>query len=1066
MSAEEEEERLYEDRLDGLALARRMDETQELEDRFLEEEDEVIEERDSGKEREPLAKLRVFSNEHFPETEFPLYLGENVLGRDPASCSLPLSARSVSKRHAVISLSVPRDNGHRDDGEMVALLWDLDSMNGTRKGRLRLIPHVRYALGQGDTVVIADLPCQYVLVSEGGARGNMSAPAKTETGRGGRGRLRRIARGCISDSDSEGEISVNREKRAKFFDSPGDSRLSSSTFLTPTSRVVPDSEEESSITPSSSVRLDRSKTSKTPTHVSESDPDMEEEEEEASRHRSGTDPHVDSTPNKGNVEPPSPVGPSKNEADFKIHDSESDTDAEGEGPAGNVPGSAGDKVTSPPDAGRSPGPVARSEEFHLDSDTDVEDEADMASESAPVRDRNAEPPPAAPAAQPLQFHLDSDTDTEDHVEDPSGSSTGPPKTVAVKPQELHYDSDTDAEDTDVEPEPPAAARGLEILSDSGSDTEEDVTPPRAPAAVAPQSGSQKATPSPVPAVAAACQETDSDTDLEESDSAEPRPPAKSGVVPRDFNLDSDTDVEEEGERGSAEHVEAPSSSTPRGSALQEEDLETQAFISTSDPFRRPSIPPPLKPKPLDDSQEDSEDEDLVIAPTQCFVSEGQKSSPAGDPVLDATQLFPLDRYPAEDLEDQSTQAFSFQLGLSLCKADQTTEVVGTSAKVEPSKSSSRDRGQKRGLEVEGEEVSGSFKVPRGRSHRGGKGAGEEVDRGVHDEGKETEPSSPLSRARAPTKHGKKEQQKEGEDAKDLSVQKTERRKQTLALKKEEAEEEDKRDEVQNEEAVSAPSSEEQDVPRTPTGRKGQKRTAPSESPSAAKTPRRSMACSPSPGAGGRSKAVAQAHKVLFTGVTDSAGEAVVARLGGSIATGVNDMTHLVTDKVRRTVKFLCAVARGVPIVTTDWLEKSGRRGSFLSPSEFLVKDAEQEKKFSFCLEQSLCTANTQPLLQGYEIHVTRSVKPEPAQMKDIISSSGARYLPKMPSVLKPQTVVVACAEDASLCTPALSASIPVVSAEFLLTGILQQRADRVAHALSGPGFEPGAKGGAKGKRKK
>lgn len=33
------------------------------------------------------------------------------------------------------------------------------------------------------------------------------------------------------------------------------------------------------------------------------------------------------------------------------------------------------------------------------------------------------------------------------------------------------------------------------------------------------------------------------------------------------------------------------------------------------------------------------------------------------------------------------------------------------------------------------------------------------------------------------------------------------------------------------------------------------------------------------------------------------------------------MNCLVTDKVRRTVKFLCAVAKGVPIVTTDWLEK-------------------------------------------------------------------------------------------------------------------------------------------------
>ncbi|XP_076137096.1 mediator of DNA damage checkpoint protein 1 [Alosa pseudoharengus] len=212
--------------------------------------------------------------------------------------------------------------------------------------------------------------------------------------------------------------------------------------------------------------------------------------------------------------------------------------------------------------------------------------------------------------------------------------------------------------------------------------------------------------------------------------------------------------------------------------------------------------------------------------------------------------------------------------------------------------------------------------------------------------------------------------------------------------------------------------------------------AAAQSPTPTKSARRSVSTS------------RQAHKVLFTGVSDEAAEAVVARLGGSMAKGVSDMTHLVTDAVRRTVKFMCAVARGVPIVTLDWLKKCGRAGSFLPADEFLVKDTEQERKFNFRLQESLSVASSQPLLQGYEIHVTRSVKPEPAQMKDIIVSCGARYLPKMPSVNKPQTVVVSCAEDAALCSSAVAASIPVVSSEFLLTGILQQQADVLAHALT------------------
>lgn len=51
-----------------------------------------------------------------------------------------------------------------------------------------------------------------------------------------------------------------------------------------------------------------------------------------------------------------------------------------------------------------------------------------------------------------------------------------------------------------------------------------------------------------------------------------------------------------------------------------------------------------------------------------------------------------------------------------------------------------------------------------------------------------------------------------------------------------------------------------------------------------------------------------------------------------MAKGVADMTCLVTDKVRRTVKFLCALAKGVPIVTTDWLEKVSRGSLLLTAS--------------------------------------------------------------------------------------------------------------------------------------
>lgn len=70
----------------------------------------------------------------------------------------------MSKRHAIISITVFRSKGQCADEAREALIWDMGSLNGTRKGRLKLKPHVRYALSEGDKVTLADLPCQYVRV--------------------------------------------------------------------------------------------------------------------------------------------------------------------------------------------------------------------------------------------------------------------------------------------------------------------------------------------------------------------------------------------------------------------------------------------------------------------------------------------------------------------------------------------------------------------------------------------------------------------------------------------------------------------------------------------------------------------------------------------------------------------------------------------------------------------------------------------------------------------------------------------------------------------------------------
>lgn len=191
-----------------------------------------------------------------------------------------------------------------------------------------------------------------------------------------------------------------------------------------------------------------------------------------------------------------------------------------------------------------------------------------------------------------------------------------------------------------------------------------------------------------------------------------------------------------------------------------------------------------------------------------------------------------------------------------------------------------------------------------------------------------------------------------------------------------------------------------------------------------------------------------APRVLFTGVVDARGERAVLALGGSLASSVAEASHLVTDRIRRTVKFLCALGRGIPILSLDWLHQSRKAGCFLPPDEYVVTDPEQEKNFGFSLREALSRARERKLLEGYEIHVTPGVQPPPPQMGEIISCCGGTVLPSMPRSYKPQRVVITCSQDFPRCSVPFRLGLPVLSPEFLLTGVLKQEAKPEAFVLS------------------
>ncbi|KAH7974917.1 hypothetical protein HPB49_021446 [Dermacentor silvarum] len=197
------------------------------------------------------------------------------------------------------------------------------------------------------------------------------------------------------------------------------------------------------------------------------------------------------------------------------------------------------------------------------------------------------------------------------------------------------------------------------------------------------------------------------------------------------------------------------------------------------------------------------------------------------------------------------------------------------------------------------------------------------------------------------------------------------------------------------------------------------------------------------------KAVKVKPKVLFTGIdSTSTEEQVVRDLGGTIATNVSTCTHLVTDKFRRTVKALCCIGKGTPIVDVAWIKKCQEAGAFVDHMPHMLLDKKAEKTLRFSLRDTLAKASAGGVLRGWSVHATPRVLPSPSDMKEIVMCAGGKYLDNLPARSSTSTtVVVSCKEDLKACARARNNGVPVVAAEFVLSGLLQHKLDIEAHRL-------------------
>ncbi|KAJ1680437.1 regulator of Ty1 Transposition [Spiromyces aspiralis] len=234
----------------------------------------------------------------------------------------------------------------------------------------------------------------------------------------------------------------------------------------------------------------------------------------------------------------------------------------------------------------------------------------------------------------------------------------------------------------------------------------------------------------------------------------------------------------------------------------------------------------------------------------------------------------------------------------------------------------------------------------------------------------------------------------------------------------------------------------------------------------------------------------QQPRILFTGFRPSEREEQrICEMEGDIVYEVSEATHLVSDGIKRTAKFLEAICHGgqVAMVSPQWVKDSLARKKWqpIPPISEVVKasvsqagsgywlsDQKAEQTWQFSLIESLQRAQNSSLLQGTCVYITPKTKPDIQTLKPLVESAGgtvvSQLLPSRLSMLvslsreyygkvlsrehstvdleeqpsSPPLVVISCSADRPIWSKMFGdppSPLPVYKSEFLISGILRQQ---------------------------
>jgi hypothetical protein len=107
----------------------------------------------------------------------------------------------------------------------------------------------------------------------------------------------------------------------------------------------------------------------------------------------------------------------------------------------------------------------------------------------------------------------------------------------------------------------------------------------------------------------------------------------------------------------------------------------------------------------------------------------------------------------------------------------------------------------------------------------------------------------------------------------------------------------------------------------------------------------------------------------------------------------SNCTHLAAPAMVRTQKFLCALATGPTIVSSDFIDTCIHEGEVPPVEDFQLRDQENEKRFGLKLKDvvSRARANKRNLLRRVPIYCTAEIPNGSDTYKAIVESNGGMF---------------------------------------------------------------------------